>query len=65
MNSGPHPIPKIENDKGEFVDKPKDQYTSANWKRLTKNSKAKHILYCGLDANEYNHISTCDTAQQI
>jgi len=40
MNSGPYSILKIKNDKGEFVDKPKDQYTSADWERLTKNSKA-------------------------
>ena len=57
--------PKIKNDKGEFIDKPKDQYTSAEWEKLTKSSKAKHVLYCGLDTNEYSRISTCDIAQQI
>jgi len=30
MNNGPYYIPKIKNDKGEVIDKPKDQYTSAN-----------------------------------
>ena len=65
VNSGPYPTPKIKNDQGEFINKPKDQYTSSDWERLTKNSKAKHILYCGLDANKYNRISACDTAQQI
>ena len=40
----------MKNDKGEEVYKPKDQYTSVNWNKLTKNSRAKHILYCGLDA---------------
>jgi len=24
-----------------------------------------HILYCGLDANEYNCIRACETAQEI
>jgi len=32
---------------------------------LTKNSRAEHILYYSLDANEYNEISTCDTTKQI
>ena len=51
------------NDKGE-VDKPKDQCSSANWDKLTKNSRVKRILYCGLNVDEYNRISTCDTAKQ-
>ena len=65
VNNGPYTVPKIKNDKGEDIDKPKDQYTSTDWEKLTKNSKAKHILYCDLDANEYNRISTCETAKQI
>ena len=65
VNNGPYSISKIKNDKGEEVDKPKDQYTSANQNKLTENSRAKHVLYCGLDANEYNQISTCDTAKHI
>jgi len=65
VNNGSYSTPKIKNDKGELIDKPKDQYISADWEKLTKNSQAKHILYCGLYANEYNRISACDTAQQI
>jgi len=61
----PYAVPKITNDKGEEVDKPKNQYTTFDWDKLTKNSRAKHILYCGLDANEYNRISACDIAKQI
>ena len=56
---------KVVNDKGEFIDKPKYQYRSADWNRLTKNSRAKHILYCGLNPNENNRISACDTVQHI
>jgi len=65
MKNGRCSIPKIKNDKDEIIDKPMDQYTSTDWENLTKNSKAKHILYCGLDANEYTCIFTCDIAQQI
>ena len=63
VNNGPHVAPKITNDKGEEVDKLKDQYTTSDWDKLMKNSWAKHILYYGLDANEYNRISACDTAK--
>jgi len=63
VNNGPYTIPKIKNDKGKFIDKPKHKYTSADWDKLTMNSRAKHILYCGLDTNEYNWIFTCDTTQ--
>ena len=55
-------LPKIINDKREEVDKPKDQYTTSDWDKRTKNSRAKHILYY---ANEYNIISTCDKAKHI
>ena len=64
-NNGPYSIPKVKNDMGEIIDKPKDQYTSADWDKLTKNWRDKHIFYCGLEANEYNRISECDTAKQI
>ena len=65
VNKGSYAIPKVKNNKGAEDDKPKDPFTSAEWDKFTKNSRAKHILYCGLDANEYNQISACDTARQI
>jgi len=65
VNNGPCVVPKITNDKREEVDKPKDQYTAFDWDKLTKNSRAKYILYNDLDAIEYNKISACDIAKQI
>jgi len=45
VNNEPYVVPKITNDKGEEVDKPKDQYTTSNWHNLRKNSIAKtHFL---------------------
>ena len=32
---------------------------------MLKIFRAKHILYCSLDGNEYNRISACDIAKQI
>jgi len=65
VNNGPYVVPKVKNDKGEEVDQSKDKYTSTDWDKVTKNSRAKHLIYYGLDANKYNRISACDTAKQI
>jgi len=65
VNNRPYDIPNIKNDKGEEIDKPKNQDTSSNWEILTKNLKVKYILYCGLDANEYNQVSAYDTTKHI
>jgi len=40
----------------KLVEKTEDQYTQEDFKKLQKNYKFMHILYCGLDANEYNCI---------
>ncbi|GAV84619.1 UBN2 domain-containing protein, partial [Cephalotus follicularis] len=29
------------------------------------NSKAKHVLFCAVGPNEFNRISSCDTAKQM
>jgi len=65
MNDGTYIIPKITKDKGEKVDKSSNQYTSADWDKLTKNSRVKHILYYSLDAYELNRIFACDIVKQI
>ena len=57
-------IPKTNVD-GNLVEKTEDQYTREAFARLSKNCKAMHILYCGLDANEYNHICACEIAKEI
>jgi len=43
---------------GKGVKKTEDQYTQEDIEKLSKNCKAMHILYCGLDAKEYNCICT-------
>jgi len=47
------------------VKKTEEQYTQEDFARLSKNCKAMHILYYGLDANEYNHICACESAIEI
>ena len=50
---------------GKLVKKTKDQYTQVDFVKLLKICKAMHILYCGLNASEYNCIYTCEIAKQI
>ncbi|XP_070020034.1 uncharacterized protein [Nicotiana sylvestris] len=41
------------------------EYTNADKKVMEKNFRAKKILVCGIGPEEYNRISTCDTAKEI
>jgi len=50
---------------GKTTAKTEDQYSQEDFARLSKNCKAMHILYCGLDANEYNRICACESAKEI
>ena len=47
------------------VPKLKDEFDERDYKLLQANAKAKLILVCGLDANEYNRISRCITTKEI
>ena len=58
VTKGPY-VPQITID-GKTVTKTEEQYTQEDFARLSKNCKAMHILYCGLDANEYNRICACE-----
>jgi len=49
---------------GKIVKKTEEQYTQEDFVRLSKNCKAMHILYCGLDATEYNCICACESAKE-
>ncbi|XP_070022435.1 uncharacterized protein [Nicotiana sylvestris] len=51
---------------GPFVPiKTSGEYTKADKKALKKNPRAKKILVYGLEPNEYDRISTCDTTKEI
>ena len=50
VTKGPYiPMKPID---AKVVKKTEEQYTQEDYSRLSKNYKAMHILYCGLDANE-------------
>ena len=60
---GPHLPTKIEN--GISIPKTVDEYNDADKKLIKINAMAMNLLYCGLDPNEYNRISSCESAKEI
>jgi len=63
ITKGPY-VPMIRVDE-KTVKKTKEQYTQEDFTRVSKNCHAMHILYCGLDSNEYNRICTCESTKEI
>jgi len=63
LTKGPY-VPMTTTD-GKVVKNTEEQYTQEENTRLSKNCKTVHILYCGLDANEYNHFCACESAKEI
>ena len=47
------------------VPKLEDEFDERDYKLLQANAKAKLILVCEQDANEYNRISGCIIAKEI
>ncbi|XP_075099291.1 uncharacterized protein LOC142176120 [Nicotiana tabacum] len=45
--------------------KTRKEYTDADKKAVEKTFRAKKILVCGIEPDEYNRISTCETAKEI
>ncbi|GAV89255.1 UBN2 domain-containing protein, partial [Cephalotus follicularis] len=51
--------------KGVVSPKPENEYNDNDFRMLQLNSKAKHVLFCAVGPNEFNRISSCDTAKQM
>ncbi|GAV79944.1 UBN2 domain-containing protein, partial [Cephalotus follicularis] len=50
---------------GVVSPKPKNEYNDNDFRMLQLNSKAKHVLFCAIDPNEFNRISSCDSAKEM
>ena len=61
--NGPHTPTKIID--GEESTKPEKEWDEVDKKLAQLNAKAMNVLYCALDANEFNRISTCASAKEI
>ncbi|GAV79621.1 DUF4219 domain-containing protein/UBN2 domain-containing protein [Cephalotus follicularis] len=50
---------------GVVTIKPEDEFNDNDFRMLQLNSKVKHVLFCAMGPNEFNHISSCDSAKQM
>ncbi|GAV63046.1 hypothetical protein CFOL_v3_06568 [Cephalotus follicularis] len=49
----------------EYISKPRIKYNEKEKEMLKLNAKAKHIIFCALSSNEFDHISSCESAKEI
>ena len=56
-------IPTKKDTESKEIPIPESEYSEAHWKLVQQNAKALNMLYCALDVNEYNRISTCTLAK--
>ncbi|GAV90032.1 UBN2 domain-containing protein, partial [Cephalotus follicularis] len=50
---------------GVVSPKPESEYNDNDFRILQLNSKAKHVLFCVVGPNEFNRISSCDSAKEM
>ena len=50
---------------GARVPKLESEYNQTDLENVAKNYRAINLLYCGLDANEFNRVSSCTSAKEI
>ena len=50
---------------GILLVKPEKDWDEADKKNAQLNAKTMNVLYCALDANEFNQIFTCNSAKKI
>ncbi|XP_070014123.1 uncharacterized protein [Nicotiana sylvestris] len=61
----PHVLMKKLGETGPMVPKDKKEYSDIDRKTVEKDYRAKKILVCRIGPDEYNIISTCDSAKEI
>ncbi|GAV87348.1 DUF4219 domain-containing protein [Cephalotus follicularis] len=49
----------------EYISKSRIRYNEKEKVMLKLNAKAKHIIFCALSSNEFDRISSCESAKEI
>ncbi|GAV68754.1 UBN2 domain-containing protein, partial [Cephalotus follicularis] len=58
-------LPTITLENGDVVSKPRNLYDNNDRKRVQINAKAKHIIICAINSNDFNRISSCIFAKEM
>ncbi|GAV70938.1 zf-CCHC domain-containing protein/DUF4219 domain-containing protein/UBN2 domain-containing protein [Cephalotus follicularis] len=58
-------LPRTVSKEGVKILKHKSLYTDDDKKKVQLNAKAKHVIICALNSNEFNIVSSCATAKEM
>ncbi|GAV68791.1 zf-CCHC domain-containing protein/UBN2 domain-containing protein [Cephalotus follicularis] len=58
-------LPTPINENGEKVPKPRTRYNDEDRKKVQMNAKAKHIIICSINSNEFSRVSSCVSAKEM
>ncbi|GAV57969.1 zf-CCHC domain-containing protein/DUF4219 domain-containing protein/UBN2 domain-containing protein, partial [Cephalotus follicularis] len=58
-------LPHIISQEGIKTLKPRSSYTDDDRKKVQLNAKAKRVIICALNSNEFNRVSSCATAKEM
>ena len=61
-------VPMCEEKNGEItrlVPKPRHKYDEADRKKIERGYKAKKLLVCGIGAEEFNRVFSCESTKEI
>ncbi|GAV88795.1 zf-CCHC domain-containing protein/UBN2 domain-containing protein [Cephalotus follicularis] len=61
---GPN-LPTVTLENWDVVPKPRNLYDDNDRKRVQINAKAKHIIICAINSNDFNRISSCISAKEM
>ena len=59
------PFVPTKSDKDKLIPKDPSEFDEDDERKLSINARAMNILYCALDRNEFNRITSCKSAQAI
>ncbi|GAV79276.1 LOW QUALITY PROTEIN: UBN2 domain-containing protein, partial [Cephalotus follicularis] len=58
-------LPHFISQEGIKTLKPRSSYSDDDRKKVELNAKAKHVIICALNSNEFNRVSSCATAKEM
>ncbi|GAV67712.1 UBN2 domain-containing protein, partial [Cephalotus follicularis] len=58
-------LPTTINENGEKVPKPRIRYNGEDRKKVQMNAKAKHMIICAINSNEFNRVSSYVSAKEM
>ncbi|GAV68366.1 zf-CCHC domain-containing protein/DUF4219 domain-containing protein/UBN2 domain-containing protein, partial [Cephalotus follicularis] len=58
-------LPTVTLKNGDVVPKPRNLYDDNDRRRVQVNAKAKHIIICAINSNDFNKISSCISTKEM